>query len=1051
MSDDSLIDEFLVESIESLDRVDAELVQLESEPGDREILASVFRSIHSIKGACGFLEFVRLERVAHAGENLLSSLRDGSLAMTDPIANALLELVDAVRHMLEFIGDEGEESPEEYDELVALLSELNGSPSPAKAGEIGGDDGASDASQDGELDTRPLTPEEMKELGLEPTDGAVLAEFEDLDLSSEDEVAESDGTEPAAGSDDADAPTDGSETDASKADAATAVAGPASAKGPKKRLLGQILRSKGVDAAAIAKALDEQRAGDRRLLGEILVANGAASAKQIDEALREQGKDGAAKKKPARGSGVESSNIRVSVSHLDQLMNMVGELVLARNQLVQGAGALADAGIDAAAHRVNVITTELQESVMTMRMQPVGSAWSKFPRIVRDVSRACGKRVELEQIGKETELDKTLLEAISDPMTHLVRNAIDHGIETPEERAELGKPEQGTLTLRSFHESGQVVIEISDDGKGLDLRRIREKAVANGVIDQARADELSTRDAAQLIFHPGLSTAEKVSNISGRGVGMDVVKTNIERIGGQVDVTTEAGYGTTVRIRIPLTLAIIPALIVTVDGDRFAIPQVSLVELVRLEGETLERGIEWVQGRPVHRLRGQLLPLVDARSLLGVDDRTEVEGSLCHEEACSIVVLRSDTQCFGLVVDAINDTEEIVVKPLDRFLKDAGVYAGTTIMGDGYVALILDVMGVARNASIITENGAAHGIGTDVPSTGASDGTTRFLVCEVGPKRRVAIELDHVDRLEEIRYESVERSGSGRVVQYRNAIMPLVPLSDCLGPDWMDDSGDVWQPDAEGSLQVVVLPTPSGKPIGIVVGNVADIIDEVDSARLPASDPQLAYATTIDGKVTDVVDVRDLVQTLDVNPLEGEPPALAPATGDPIGAASLDTDGTAQGPLHVDTEQLCTFWVDGEHFGVDVLSVQEILRSKNRTRVPLTTDVVEGLLNLRGQTVTVVDLGVCFGSEPFATRHAEDPPANRMNVVVRGEEGVTSLLVDRIGDVIHVPESSREPVTSTVPGPLAELLSGVQKLDDGLLLVLDVERLAELAAATARP
>lgn len=1046
MSDDSLIDEFIVESIESLDRVDEELVQLESEPGDREILASVFRSIHSIKGACGFLEFGRLERVTHAGENLLSSLRDGSLEMTEPIANALLELVDAVRSMLEHIGEEGEESPEEYAPLVAVLSELNRKDGTAPAADT-------EAAGEGAPDTDLLSPEEMKSLGLEPSDQAVLAEFLELDLSDRDGDG-AEGTAAQAPTPQASAGDDSAQPAPEQASSAEESVKPSEAKGKgKKKPLGEVLRSKGLDPARLAKALEAQRGGDRRRLGEILVAQGGADPKLINEALREQEAGDKTKKKSSKGSGVETSNIRVSVSHLDQLMNMVGELVLARNQLVQGAGALADAGIDAAAHRVNVITTELQESVMTMRMQPVGGVWSKFPRIVRDVSRACGKKVELEQLGKETELDKTLLEAISDPMTHLVRNAIDHGIEEPDDRLAVGKPETGTLTLRSYHESGQVVIEISDDGKGLNLDRIKEKAVANGVLDAARAEELSTREAAQLIFHPGLSTAEKVSNISGRGVGMDVVKTNIERIGGQVDVTTEPGHGTTVRIRIPLTLAIIPALIVTVDGDRFAIPQASLVELVRLEGETMERGIEWIQGFPVHRLRGQLLPLVDARSLLGVDDRVGGEGSLSHDDACSIVVLRSDTQRFGLVVDAINDTEEIVVKPLDRYLKDAGVYAGTTIMGDGYVALILDVMGVARGASIVSESGAEVGLEEIHSTIGTEGDTTRYLVCEVGDERRVALELDQVDRLEEIRFENVERSGNGRVVQYRDEIMPLASLPECLGSEWLAEGEDVWVPDAGGSLQVVVLPTPTGKPLGVVVGSVADIVDEVDSARLPASAPRLAYATSIGGRVTDVVDVPSLVSALDVN---GAPDDRDWFDGDEEsddhdGAECADSaSATTADPIHGDTEQLCTFWVDDQHFGVDVLAVQEILRSKSRTRVPLTTDVVDGLLNLRGQTVTVIDLGFCLGSPPYAVRHGDDLPKSAMNVVVRGEEGVTSLLVDRIGDVIHVPEGSRETVPSTVPERLAELVSGVHKLEEGLLLVLDVERLAELATATAR-
>ncbi len=347
-------------------------------------------------------------------------------------------------------------------------------------------------------------------------------------------------------------------------------------------------------------------------------------------------------------------------------MNLVGELVLARNQILQYSNATEDTGIVAPSQRLNLITTELQESVMKARMQPIGNIWSKFPRTVRDVATSRAKQVRIEMEGKETELDKTIIEAIKDPLTHIVRNSVDHGIETPDKRIAAGKPAEGRLLLRAYHEGGQVNIEISDDGAGLDLEKIRRKAVEKGVITPEHSAKMSEREAANLIFLPGFSTAEKVTNVSGRGVGMDVVKTNIDKIGGTVDVQSKLGAGTTVRMKIPLTLAIIPALIVTNRGERYAIPQISLLELVRLEGEEAQKRIELIQGLPVYRLRGRLLPLVYLDRELQAEPASREESATA---VVNIVVLQADERHFGLVVDEINDAEEIVVKPLGKQLK----------------------------------------------------------------------------------------------------------------------------------------------------------------------------------------------------------------------------------------------------------------------------------------------------------------------------------------------------------------------------------------------
>jgi two-component system, chemotaxis family, sensor kinase CheA len=518
-----IVKDFLVESYENLDRLDRELVGLEKNPDDRDSLASVFRTIHTIKGTCGFLGFNKLETVAHVGENLLTRLRDRQLTLNPEITTALLSMVDAVRQMLGQIEASGQEGGRDDSVLIATLTGL----------------------------LQPAVPAQSEVVA------APASTFEAADVPLNEVPLN----------------------------------------------IGDILMQRaGVTPAELLLAAEKQKEGDPRRIGEILVEQGAARAADVVDALRIQ--------QSSRGTAISDSTIRVDVGLLDKVMNLVGELVLARNQVLQFANRMKDTSFLAASQRLNLITTELQEGIVKTRMQPIGNIWSQFPRTVRDVALGCGKEVVIEMEGKETELDKTILEAIKDPLTHLVRNSVDHGIELPEDRSKAGKNRTGRLTLRAFHEGGQVNIEISDDGAGLNADRIRKKAVERALITGEQGSRMAEPEIFNLIFQPGFSTAEKVTNVSGRGVGMDVVKTNVEKIGGTVDVQSAWGLGTTVRVRIPLTLAIIPALVVTCGGDRYAIPQVNLLELVRLTGNQIRSGIEMVHGAPVHRLRGRLLPLV---------------------------------------------------------------------------------------------------------------------------------------------------------------------------------------------------------------------------------------------------------------------------------------------------------------------------------------------------------------------------------------------------------------------------------------------------------
>ncbi|WP_418062143.1 chemotaxis protein CheA [Pimelobacter simplex] len=543
---------------------------------------------------------------------------------------------------------------------------------------------------------------------------------------------------------------------------------------------------------------------------------------------------------PERRTVVDAS-VRVDVDLLDDLVDLVGELVLTRNQLLQRSLGSADVELVRASQRLDLVASELQESVMKTRMQPIGQVWSKLPRVVRDLSHQLGREVELVMDGHETELDRSLLEAVKDPLTHLVRNSLDHGIEPPDVRRAAGKPGKGTLSLRAYHESGQVVVEIADDGKGIDPARIGAIAVERGVITRDQLARMDQREVLGLIFRPGFSTAAAVSNISGRGVGMDVVRTNIERIGGSVDVASEPGRGTTTRVRIPLTLAIIPALVVGEGGERYAIPQANLVELVRIEGDDVRRQVERLAGAAVLRLRGKLLPLVSLAETLG-------GAQPAPDEALTVVVLQSDDVRFGLCVSEVHDTQEIVVKPIGRQLKGLATYAGATIMGDGRVALILDVAGIASTAGV----SAVPDEAADVRANGTDD-RQALLVLEVADGRRAALPLAAVARLEEFAQDRVERSGTAEVVQYRDGILPLVRLAAAIGLPDTSDRGE--------QISVVVHETSDAAAgaVGIVIDRVLDVVEVAVTASQVGRRSGVSGSAVVQDRVTDLVDLTAVV------------------------------------------------------------------------------------------------------------------------------------------------------------------------------------------------
>lgn len=549
------------------------------------------------------------------------------------------------------------------------------------------------------------------------------------------------------------------------------------------------------------------------------------------------------------------STVRVDVGLLDRMMNLVGELVLARNEILGQASMLSEPEAASAVARLNTITTELQERVMKTRMQPIANLFSRIPRLVRDLSKSLGKQVELEVSGHDTELDRTLIEAIGDPLTHLVRNALDHGLETPDEREDCGKEATGTLSIRAYHQGGRVHLEIVDDGGGINADRVRAKALEKGLITGDEAASLTDQEAVRLLFRPGFSTAEEVSAVSGRGVGLDVVRCNIERIGGSIEVRSERWVGTEFRIELPLTLAIVPALIVRSGGQSFAIPQSALEELVRVGVSGGSAAVEWVSGAPMTRLRGRLLPVVFLHEQLHPDRARFGEGDL-GDEVLNMLVLSAGRQRFGLVVDEVLDTHEIVVKPMGVQLQQLPTYAGATIMGDGTVALILDVVGVAQLSGVFRE-----GRGEDdlIAADAAVERGPVEALLALAPGRgggHAAVPLSAVARLEELHEAQVERAGDRELLQYRGGLLPLVRLS-----DWLPGCAPSGDPN---SLKRLVVCTDGARTAGLVVEGGVDIIEQaIEVQRCDEQRHGVVRSVVLADRVTEVLDLAALLEAAD--------------------------------------------------------------------------------------------------------------------------------------------------------------------------------------------
>lgn len=770
---DDLLREFLTETNESLDTVDVELVKFEQEPNNARILDNIFRLVHTIKGTCGFLGLPRLEALAHAAETLMGKFREGT-AVTEEAVSLVLQTIDRIKGILaELEANEGEEPKGEDRDLIAVLEAMAMAEAAPRK----------EAPKKSHKETAGTLVAQVLERELRPGE----VSLDELERAFRETAVEIETPAAEAAADEAPAPV-------------------------------------GIDFARVAAEIEAR----------MKQANPDGKPERT-KASAEEG-EAEAEAKSEKGS-VSSQSIRVNVETLEHLMTMVSELVLTRNQLLEIVRRHEDSEFKVPLQRLSNVTAELQEGVMKTRMQPIGNAWQKLPRIVRDLAQELGKQIELDMIGADTELDRQVLELIKDPLTHMVRNSADHGLERPDDRRKAGKTEKGTIRLAAYHEGGHIIIEIADDGRGLNIDRIKQKIVENGLASEAELEKMSEGQIFKYIFAPGFSTAAKVTSVSGRGVGMDVVRTNIETIGGTVDLKSVQGKGTTFTIKIPLTLAIVSTLIVESCGDRFAIPQLSVVELVRVQNNS-EHRIERIKDTPVLRLRNKLLPLVPLAGLLKVEVSAEKS-----EDEGFIVVMQVGNVTFGLVVDGVFHTEEIVVKPMSKMLRHITMFSGNTILGDGSVIMIVDPNGVASAISTaVTSDTLESHADADGARGVENDAKISMLLFRAGSPEPKAVPLSLVTRLEEFEIEKIEHSNGRDLVQYRGSLMPLVY------PNY-----DVRRRE-EGTQPMLVF-SDSGRSMGLVVDEIVDIVEETLNIQVGSDVPGVLGSAVIKGKATEILDI----------------------------------------------------------------------------------------------------------------------------------------------------------------------------------------------------
>lgn len=914
--DDETLQEYISESLEHLADIEQDLLTIEEGGAeiDEEVVNRVFRAAHSLKGGAGFLALETIKELAHKIENVLDMMRNREIVPNPEIINILLNAFDKLRDLINNSDTSNEQDIDEF--VTALVGLTTAHLEPAAQASVS--NMIPVIKQDGivvfevpqiDLDQAKKSAQNLYLLeydlihdvyqhGKTPMEiiknvmdlGTIIESLIDIDKVGTLEDAPinsipfymliSSIIEPVVAPDFLDIPED------------------------QVHLIGTDGKEAGASSPTPAAEPEVQEPAPAPTTGETPAAPPQPQpvAKPDTPPTPAISKKTTPDKNKKAAEKVHKSDaptsLRVNVELLENLMTLAGEMVLSRNQLMQAVNEFDQHSIKLAGQRINMVTSELQEAIMMTRMQPIGSVFNKFPRIVRDMSQKLNKEINLVITGKNVELDKTIVEGLNDPLTHLIRNSADHGIELPDARVAKDKPRAGRIDLKAYHEAGQVNIEITDDGGGLDCEKVANKALEKGMITPEQHAVMSRKEKMALILLPSLSTADKVTDVSGRGVGMDVVKSNIDQLGGQIEINSEPGHGTTIKIKLPLTLAIIPSLLVSVASERFALPQVNVSELVRIGAAQIKERIERVGDSEVMPLRGELIPLIRLDKVLGIqktvtdptsgteiDDRrqmiadrrspaTDIDQTLEDDPVAesleqkrsgaerrykatsdlNIVVVSAGSFKYGLVVDELHDSVEIVVKPLGRHLKHISGYAGATIMGDGRVALILDVGGVAQLAELTSMAGSKRAQDLLEGSEGAhAKDHQALLLFNNGPEEPCAVPLDIVERVEQVNFEDIETKSGQKVIKYRGGSLPLFSLSDVA---------DVAELSEDQELIVIVF-TVADREIGLMASEPVDTVEikaVIDHETL--KDTGIMGSAIINDKTTLLIDIHELVETL---------------------------------------------------------------------------------------------------------------------------------------------------------------------------------------------
>lgn len=783
MQNADFIRDFIEEASGHVESLETGLLKLEEGKGDEDTIHSVFRNVHSIKGTASFFDLKNIVNLAHVMENLFGEIRNGSLQIDDTMMDTLIASNDCLRNMItdpensDFVDISGHTS-----KISSILDHLSVSNQQSDNKR----DFVWDVTRNGQKLYRlkiPLNYNVSELIKKTESIGQVVGY-----CTEKGNVYISDGQTPS-----------GTSCDLL---IATVL---------EKSLLTLALNISDEDIAQISENdIIQEEFFQSSENGSFLQppAVTANDCSKVDKQPAAEYTKEAGKKQNA----VTEDIIRVHIGLLNELLNLASEMVLGRNQLLRilEADRKKIPGLNAVLQNVDNITTDLQEKIMQTRMQSISKVFNKFPRVIRELAKKMGKDIKLEMEGTGVELDKSIVEALGDPLTHLIRNASDHGIETPDIREEKSKPRTGTITLKAYHEGGYVNIDISDDGAGINIENVKEKALREGIIHSSELPGLGERELLELLFRPGFSTTEKVSDVSGRGVGMDVVKTNIEKLGGTMEITSNSGQGTTIRLTLPLTLAIISSLIVEAGGQRFALPQINLQGMLRIKPDDSSRKIENIRGFDVLRLRGRLLPLVHLADVLGLE-----KVFLQSSQVVRVLIVRSGSKRFGLVVDFIYDGEEILVKPIPRYMKDCQCYSGVTIMGDGRIAMILDPEGIASRANLRFMDDNKSDVKVVADDDDMAEQQCLLLFKCSGPEI-FGIDLSMVTRVEEIQAKRIERIGKKEFIQFKGEALELIRPENYLPVAGAKKNSD---------KLYVIIPKLIDYPFGILIEEIINTIE----------------------------------------------------------------------------------------------------------------------------------------------------------------------------------------------------------------------------------